>query len=74
MSAQITMQHKITQEIENYLQVSVQNIDKSPLKWWKSEEAKFSLLGKWQRSTYVHVLQAWHVKQCLVRLGILCQM
>jgi len=54
MSAHITMQDKITQEIDNYLQVSVQNNDESPLKWWKSEEAKFSLLEKWQKSGEIY--------------------
>ena len=42
MPANITLQDKITQEIENYLH----DIDDSPLKWWKSKDTKFPLLAK----------------------------
>ena len=42
MPANITLQDKITQEIENYLH----DIDDSPLKWWKSKDTTFPLLAK----------------------------
>ena len=46
MPANITLQDKITQEIENYLCLPVHDIDDSPLKWWKSEDTTFPLLAK----------------------------
>ena len=46
MPANITLQDKITQEIENYLRLPVHDIDDSPLKWWKSEDTTFPLLAK----------------------------
>ena len=46
LPANITMQDKITKDIENYFQLPVFDIDESPLNWWRTEEAKFSLLAK----------------------------
>ena len=46
LPANMIMQDKITKEIKNYFQLPVSNINESPLKWWKTEEAKFSLLAK----------------------------
>ena len=46
MPANITLQDKITQEIENYLRLPVHDIDDPPLKWWKSEDTTFPLLAK----------------------------
>ena len=54
----MTVQDKITKEIENYFQLSVSGIDESPLKWWKIEEAKFSLLAKMiKKYLYMYLLQ-----------------
>ena len=46
LPANMVMQDKIIKEIENYFQLPVSDIDESPLKWWKTEEAKFLLLAK----------------------------
>ena len=46
MPANITIQDKITQKIENYLRLPVHDIDDSPLKWWKSDDTRFPLSAK----------------------------
>ena len=48
MPANITLQDKITQEIENYLH----DIDDSPLKWWKSKDTR----PKWLKNIYAYML------------------